>query len=75
MIVRKIERLLNEVSRVSGLSGGIGTKYPELDKVATKLARDLGDEINRQAPKVKSEMPYREQYILEKIIEILKEAV
>lgn len=75
MIVRKIERLLNEVSRVSGLDGGIGTKYPELDKLAREIAIDVGDEINKQAPKVKSKMPYKEQYILEKIIEILQEAV
>lgn len=50
-------------------------KYPELDKLATKIAKNIGDEINKEAIKIKSKMPYRERYVLEKIIRILEKAI
>lgn len=50
-------------------------KYPELSKLARELAHDLVKEINQKAPKIKSEMPYREQFVLEEIIELLKKWV
>jgi hypothetical protein len=50
-------------------------KYPELDKLAKKLAIALGDNINKETAKIKSEMPYKAQYVLEKIIGMLEAAV
>jgi uncharacterized Zn finger protein (UPF0148 family) len=47
-------------------------KYPELMKLANKIAKDVATEINREAPKVKSEMPYKQQFVLEEVINILR---
>ena len=51
------------------------SKYPELDKIAEKLADQTIRLINKEAHKVKSEMPYKAQYILEELIRHLEEAV
>ena len=50
-------------------------KYPELDKISKDISRLVGDEINKRTDKVKSEMPYKAQYVLEKLIEILEKSV
>lgn len=50
-------------------------KYPELDKLAKNMAYDFLKDINSKTRNIKSEMPYKAQYVLEEIIKILKEAV
>lgn len=49
--------------------------YPELDKVAEKIHKEVINKVNRKANKTVSEMPYKEQYILEKLIQHLKKSV
>jgi hypothetical protein len=51
------------------------SQYPELDKIALKLANETIRKINKEAHQVKSEMPYKAQYILEEMIRHLEEAV
>jgi hypothetical protein len=70
----KISKYLNEDSK--GFENDVRMKkYPELEKLAMKLARDLGYEINRKTENLKSDMPYKAQYVLERIIDILQDAV
>ena len=70
----KISKYLNEDSK--GFENDVRMKkYPELEKLAMKLAKDLGNEINRKTENLKSDMPYKAQYVLERIIEILEKAV
>ena len=65
MIEDKIEQyLVNEAS-----------KYPELDKIAKDIAKLVGVEINKRTDNVKSEMPYKAQYVLEELIKILEKSV
>lgn len=48
------------------------TLYPELNKIAEKLAGNILNDINVQAQRVESEMPYKSQWVLERIVEILQ---
>jgi hypothetical protein len=50
-------------------------KYPELDKIAKKIGKDVGNSINSEVKNVESEMPYKAQYVLEELIKILQKAV
>jgi hypothetical protein len=50
-------------------------KYPELEMIARRLADDCSAAINRNTAGVVSEMPYRAQYTLERIIRILESRV
>jgi hypothetical protein len=50
-------------------------KYPELDSIVEIVADNTCNLINRLTQDVKSEMPYRAQYVLEEVIEILKSRV
>lgn len=50
-------------------------KYPELDKIAKNIAKKTGDMINASVRNVKSEMPYKAQYVLEEVVNILKDAI
>lgn len=50
-------------------------KYPELDKIAKDLAYDIGQDINKRIKNVKSDMPYKAQYVLEELIKHLQDAV
>lgn len=50
-------------------------KYPELDKIADKIAYETLTTINSSVERVKSEMPYKAQYVLEEVIKMLKERV
>ena len=47
-------------------------KYPELDSIAKKIADDTARNINEATKGVKSEMPYKTQYVLEEAIKILE---
>jgi hypothetical protein len=50
-------------------------KYPELDLIARIMAKKIYTEIGQRTAKVDSAMPYKAQYVLEEIIEHLKEMV
>ena len=50
-------------------------EYPELDKVADEVSDMACVMINRLTRDIKSEMPYKGQYILERVIKILQERV
>ena len=50
-------------------------KYPELDEIVKEIADHTCAEINKRVKDVKSEMPYRQQYVLEEVIEILQSRV
>lgn len=52
-----------------------GEDYPELYKIAQDIAREAGDQINQRAQGVKSDCKYKAQFILEKVVKILEEAV
>lgn len=52
-----------------------GVSLPEFKTVVEKIAHDALREINKEAPKVESEMPYKTQYVLEEVIKILNERV
>lgn len=50
-------------------------KYPELDRLAKDVADDTLRAINTKTGNVKSEMPYKSQYVLEEVIKILQDRV
>ena len=50
-------------------------KYPELRKIAWQIARDTATRINKESQTVESEMPYKAQWILEEVVDVLKEAI
>jgi len=50
-------------------------EYPELDKIAKMMANKTSEEIAKRIRNVKSEMPYKRQYVLEKVIQILEKSV
>lgn len=64
----KVKKYLTEYRKAN-------SKYPELDKIALKLARQVGTMINKEVKNVESEMPYKAQYVLEELIRHLEEAV
>lgn len=49
--------------------------YPELIALSKELADKVCIEINEKAPKIDSEMPYKQQYVLENMISILEDRV
>lgn len=51
------------------------SRYPELQKIAKDLAFKFLEEINNSTKDVESDMPYKEQYVLEEVIKILNENV
>lgn len=51
------------------------SKYPELYEVAMRLANEVCEKINAEARAVESAMPYKAQFILEEMIEILQQRV
>jgi len=54
----------------------IESKYPELEKIAMEIAKETASRINElPVHEIQSAMPYKRQYILEKVIEILQAAV
>lgn len=51
-------------------------KYPELDKIADKLFKDVMAELSTHgANSLQTEMPYKAQYILEKLVKKLQEKI
>lgn len=54
--------------------GGL-ERYPEFKKLVTKLSADICKEINAESSKIKSEMPYKAQFVLEEVIRNLEARV
>jgi hypothetical protein len=54
---------------------GVIKKYPELDKIADEITHTVLVACNEKTVGVKSEMPYKAQYVLEMIIQKLEEKV
>ena len=50
-------------------------QYPELDELARNIAQEIGRMINGSVFQIKSEMPYKSQYVLEEVIRHLEAAV
>jgi len=50
-------------------------KYPELDEIATEIVADTIAKCNSKTNFIKSEMPYKAQYVLEMVIQQLTEVV
>ena len=46
-------------------------KYPELDSIAIDIANTACRKINAATQDVDSELEYKNQYVLEKVVEIL----
>jgi hypothetical protein len=51
------------------------SKYPELDNVAEAITDSTCALINRLTRDVESNMPYKQQFVLEEVIRQLKERV
>lgn len=68
---------MNKSKKVLGMieKDSVIKKYPELDKIADKIAYETLTTINASVEGIKSEMPYKAQYVLEGVIQILKERV
>jgi hypothetical protein len=49
--------------------------YPELYKIAEEIARPVLAQCNERARGVQSEMPYRDKFVLETVIQILTRSV
>lgn len=69
----ELELHTNEEHRYK--NGGGMSKYPELDAIASEIARYVAMKINFETKDVTSKMPYKAQYVLEKVIEDLQERV
>jgi hypothetical protein len=50
-------------------------RYPEFKKLVNKLADEVCTQINEEAPKIESEMPYKQQFVLEEIVRILESRI
>ena len=50
-------------------------KYPELDKIAIEITMNTISQCNKNTKDIKSEMPYKAQYVLEMVIQKLTELV
>lgn len=50
-------------------------RYPEFKKLVNQLTDEVCVKINAKAPKIKSSMPYKQQFVLECIIAELSERV
>ena len=50
-------------------------RYPELRTIAKEISRDTCIAINEKTKDVVSEMPYKAQFVLEEVIQILQSKV
>jgi hypothetical protein len=55
--------------------GGSVEEYPELRKVANKIANDTAAKINKEVKDIKSEMPYKAQWVLEEVVRDLEDRI
>lgn len=51
------------------------SKYPELDEISKKISKKVIKMILEETKDVDSQMPYKNQYVLEELIKILQEKV
>lgn len=70
-----LEQLEDKMKLEEYLDNDRMKKYPELEKLANSMADDILKEINVKTKNLKSAMPYKSQYVLERIIEILEKEV
>lgn len=61
--------------REKEMTEAIIKKYPELDKIADQITQAVLMALNYEVKDVKSEMPYKAQYVLEMIIQKLEARV
>jgi len=76
--MRKIILILKDISMICFLIRNIllkSKKYPELIKIAQDMWYDITKEINKRVKNVKSDMPYKAQYVLEELIKRLQKSV
>jgi len=50
-------------------------KYPELRKIADKIADETAEKINKEVKDVNSKMPYKAQWVLEEVVRDLEERI
>ena len=50
-------------------------RYPEFKKLVMEIANETCKKINAEAPKIKSDMPYKCQFTLEEVIRVLESRV
>jgi hypothetical protein len=50
-------------------------EYPELRKIADKIADDTAERINKEVKDVKSKMPYKAQWVLEEVVRDLENRI
>jgi len=50
-------------------------KYPELDELVPAIVCSVAIQCNEKTKNIKSEMPYKAQYVLEEVIKKLEELV
>lgn len=70
--MKKLELITIIREEIKQLNEG---RFPELDKIVMKIAKQTGSIINKEAKKAKTDHPYKAQYILEELIKILESAV
>jgi len=71
---------MNEMTDLKRRAGIIAeesqqSRYPELYSISEEVAQQVLKEINQRVQSVESKMPYKAQWTLEELIEILKAAV
>jgi hypothetical protein len=52
-----------------------GGRERNLDKLAMSIAKDVQNRINKEIRFIEADTPYKAQYVLEELIEILEKAV
>ena len=72
LIERQIPR---GVQHAAVAANPMAVAYPELDGIARSVVNDVARSINRGVSATLSKMPYKAQYVLEKVIELLQEKV
>ena len=71
-----IERqVLRDVQHAAVAANPMTVAHPELDGIARGVVNDVARSINRGVSATLSKMPYKAQYVLEKVIELLQEKV
>jgi hypothetical protein len=57
-----------------GLLTGL-ERYPEFRELVLTISNEVAVKINELAPNIKSEMPYKQQFVLEEVIRNLEERI
>ena len=70
LIERQVPR---DVQHAAVAANPMAVAYPELDGIARSVVNDVARSINRGVSATLSKMPYKAQYVLERVIELLQE--